>query len=388
MAKVELKSVRTAETDPNKAAEEIARGLEGVTPKLVTVFMSSDRDAVALNRALRERLPKGTRLVGATTSGEIDNTGMQNGTVVASALHGDLEVGIGLGKNLAEDAVAAGSQALAAAAADLGVRPQDIDTRKVVGLVMDDGLKYKKEELLLGVLEKCPSLMLVGGGATNAIFDSPEHHAYLQADGDVASNAVLVVLIRTNANWRALRSHWYEPTGEMMTITKVDETCQRALEIDGKPAAARYAELLGISVDELEFGKPNGIANRPTALKVGREYFMRAAWKPLPDGSLVFANLLEEGTELELMRLTDMAAATKKFFTDELPRAVPNPTAALMFHCGGRVWFAAATGKLPELSATFASAPPCAGFNVQFEIYSGFHINTTLTCLAFGSNDA
>ncbi len=96
----------------------------------------------------------------------------------------------------------------------------------------------------------------------------------------MVGDATLLALFRTNAPWGALRSHWYEPTGETVTITKVDESCTRALEIDGKPAAQRYAELLDVGVDELEFGKPKGFARRPTALKVGREHFIRAPWKP------------------------------------------------------------------------------------------------------------
>jgi hypothetical protein len=386
MAKVELKSARTSEKDPQKAAEELVKSLGGITPKLVMVYASIDRDFAALNKAIIERLPKGTRVVGASTSGEIDNEGMHQGTVIISAYTGDLEVGVGLGKGLTIDAVAAGSAALAAAAADLGVRPQDLDAKKYVGVVMDDGAKFKKEELLLGVLEKCPSLMLVGGGASHPNPTAPE--TYLFINGEIASDGVLVVLIKTDATWKALRAHWYEPTGEHLRITKVDETCRRALEIDGKPAAERYAEILGVSVDDLEFGKPNGFANRPTAMKVGREHFIRAAWKPLPDGSIVFANLLEEGSDLELMKLIDPVEATRRFFTDDLPKAVPNPTAVMIFHCGGRAWFAEALGKSAGLAGTFASAPPCAGYNVLFEIYSGFQINTTLTVLAFGKNDA
>jgi hypothetical protein len=291
---------------------------------------------------------------------------MHQGTVVISALSGDLEVGVGVGKGLTTDAIAAGSQALAAAAADIGVRPQ--------------GARFKKEELLLGVLEKCPSLMLVGGGASHP--DPMAPATYIFVNGEVITDGVLVVLIKTDATWKALRAHWYEPTGEHMRITKVDDTCRRALEIDGKPAAERYAEVLGVGIDDLEFGKPNGFANRPTAMKI------RAAWKPLPDGSIVFANLLEEGSDLELMKLVDPVEATRKFFTDELPRQVPDPTAVVIFHCGGRAWFAEALGKTAGLSGSFASAPPCAGYNVLFEIYSGFQINTTLTVLAFGKNDA
>jgi hypothetical protein len=172
-----------------------------------------------------------------------------------------------------------------------------------------------------------------------------------------------------------------------LTITKIDDTCKRALEIDGLPAAQRYSEILGVPVDELEFGKPRGFATRPTALKVGKEYFLRAPWMPLPDGSILFANLLEEGTELEILKIGDMAEHTRKFFKEDLPRRVPNPSATLLFHCGGRAWFAAATGNIGGLSETFRDAPNCAGFNVNFEIYCGFHINTTLTVLSFGASE-
>ena len=60
----------------------------------------------------------------------------------------------------------------------------------------------------------------------------------------------------------------------------------------------------------------------------------------------------------------------------------------LLFHCTARTLYAGVMGKSEELNKAFASAPPSAGFNVFFEIYSGFQINTTLTTLAFGSNDA
>jgi hypothetical protein len=387
MAKVELESALTNEMDPNRAAEELCGKLGAKAPKLVTLFASYGRDQRALNQAVRARLPKETRLIGASSGGEIDNTGIHMGSVVMSAMSGDFDVGIGLGENISGDAVAAGSKAAAKACEELGVRRDDLDPRRYVGLVIDDGFKYKKEELLLGVLDRNPALTLVGGGA-NASDPNPAHTPEVHVDGEVASDAVLVALFSTRAPFAALRSHFYVPTGETVRITKTDETATRALEIDGKPAAQRYAEILGVSIDDLEFGKPNGFASRPTALKVGREHFIRAPWKPLPDGSIVFANLVDEGSELELMKLDDIAASTRRFFEEELPRRVQNPSAALLFHCTARDWYSRTMGSFDQLSSTFAKAPPSAGFNVFFEIYCGFHINTTLTVLAFGQNDA
>jgi hypothetical protein len=386
MPSVELIHARTAAREPAAAADEICDRIGTAKPKLVVMFASRDRDQLALNRAVRERLPRGTRLLGATTGGEIDRDGMHAGTVVAAALTGDIDVGLGLGQNMSRDPSTAGESAVRDAARELGARPDDLGSRKHGAIVIDDGFRFCKEELLLGVMAMNQALVAVGGGASDSEPDMAKQSAMLHVDGEVATDAAAVALFRTDAPWAALRSHWYAPTGETLRITKIDSTAKRALEIDGKPAAARYAEMLGIGVDELEFGKPKGFAVRPTALRVGREYFIRAPWKPLDDGSILFANMLEAGTELELVKITDIVESTRKFLEFELPARVTSPRAALFFHCSGRKWFAESTGKIPELGAAFAKGPPCAGMNVHFEIYCGFHINTTLTALAFGAS--
>lgn len=386
MPSVEMVHARTRLRDAAAAAEDLCTQLGGTTPRLVTMFASRDRDQHALNAAMRERLPKSTRLLGATTGGEIDRDGMHEGTVVVAALSGDFDVGLGLGRDMSRNATKAGEDALRSAARQIGARPDDLGTRKFGALVIDDGFAFRKEELLLGVMSMNQGLLAVGGGASDTEPDPEKQSSIVHVDGEVATNAAAVALFKTDAPWAALRSHWYQPTGETLTITKIDTSAKRALEIDGKPAAKRYAELLGVEVDDLEFGKPRGFAVRPTALRVGREYFIRAPWKPLDDGSILFANMLEEGTELELVRITDIVESTRRFLETELPARVSSPRAALLFHCSGRKWFAAGSGKSAELSAAFHGAPPCVGMNVHFEIYCGFHINTTLTALAFGAS--
>jgi len=388
MPKVQLESARTTHADAAAAAEDLLSQITGANPKLVTLFASSDRDQLALNKAVRERLPKSTRLIGATTGGEIDREGAHMGSVVLGALYGDFDVGLGIGRGLTADAIGAGVDAVAMAASEIGIRPADIDAKKHVGLVIDDGSKMKKEELLLGMLEKNQSLILVGGGASDIELDPSKQRAMIHVDGEVENDAALIALFSTTAPWAAMRSHWYLPTGKMLTITKVDDTHTRALEIDGQPATRRYADLLGLeSADDLDFRKPRGFAVHPTALKVGREYFMRAPAVPLPDGSILFTNLLEPGTELEIMALGDMAGITRSFFQEEMPKVVRSPQAALLFNCGVRSFMSMAVGAQETMSAIYRSAPPCVGFNVSFELYCGFQINTTLTALVFGESE-
>ena len=386
MPSVEMANARTTTRDAAAAAEDLCTQFGGVVPKLVVMFASRERDQRALNRAMRERLPHGTRLLGATTGGEIDRDGMHTGTVVASALWGDFDVGLGLGRDMSRDAATAGETAIRSAAQQLGARPDELGSRKHVALVIDDGFQYRKEEMLLGVMSMNQALVAVGGGASDLEMDPVKQSAMVHVDGEVATDAACVALFKTDAPWAALRSHWYQPTGQTLRITKVDDTTKRAIEIDHKPAAQRYAELLDVGIDELEFGKPNGFAVRPTALKVGREYFIRAPWKPLDDGSILFANMLEEGCELELVKISDIVESTRRFFLQDLPGRVPSPRASFLFNCSGRKWFAESTGKSRELSNVFHAAPPCVGMNVHFEIYCGFHINTTLTALAFGAS--
>ncbi|NVB80066.1 MAG: hypothetical protein HOV81_16855 [Kofleriaceae bacterium] len=386
MPSVEMLNARTTARDPAAAAEDICNQFGSVKPKFVSLFASRDRDQRALNAALRERLPKDTRLFGATTGGEIDRDGMHSGSVVAAGLYGDFDVAIGLGREISRDAVAAGEAAIKSAAQQLGARADDLGTKNYVAMVVDDAFQFRKEELLLGVMSMNQALVAVGGGASDTEFDPAKWSSEIHVDGEVTSNSVAVVLFRTRAPWAAMRSHWYVPTGQTIRLTKIDESAQRVLEIDGKPAAQRYAELLGVGIDELEFGKPKGFAANPVALRVGREYFIRAPWKPLPDGSILFANMLEQGSELELVKATSAGESTRRFFQTELPARVPNPRATLIFNCAGRTVHAAATGQAQELSDAFKVAPPCAGFNVQFEIYCGFQINSTLTALSFGAS--
>ncbi len=385
MAQISMKTARSSAADPETVADELLEQLGSAAPKLVTLFANRNRDQQALNAAVRKRLGKDTRLLGATSAREIDSDGMHDGTVVLGALEGDFEVGIGLGKSVSKDALGAGASAMRDACEQLGSRAQDLDPSRHVGVVIDDGYRYKKEELLMGALSKNQGLILVGGGASSPEQDPEKQSSELHVDGDVATDSFLVAMIRTEAPFAALRHHAYTPTGQTLTITKVSDDGNCALEIDGKPAAQRYADLLGVGTDELEFGMPKGFAQKPLALKVGREYFLRSPWKPLPDGSILFANLLEEDSTYELMELGDMAAMTADFMANVIPKKVENPTAALHFHCSGRQWLADGTDTRGPLSDAFTKGPTCAGLNVFFEMYCGFHINTTLTSLVFGS---
>jgi hypothetical protein len=376
-------SVRTEIKHPSEAAEVLAAGL-GDKPKLVLLFASSRYDHAALNRALRERLSPDTLLIGASSSGEIDANGMHEGSAMAVALSGDFEVAAGIGRRLKEDPLAAGETAMQRACEGLGVSPTAVDRKRYVGIVIDDGFQSKKDELLLGARSVCSTVTLVGGGA-NDDWSSPTAKGFIHLNGEVTNNAVLIALIRTDVPWAVMQTHWFQPTGRTVRVTKADPSQRTAIEIDGQPALQRYAELVGTTKEKLlSVQVPKEFGQNPFGQRLGRDYFINTPFYANKDGTVGFVGMLDTSATFEIMKTTDMAGSTRQFLTEEVPKKVPNPTAGILFHCTGRVWFAALEGQAPALGAAFKGIPWAAGLNVNFEVYRSLPVNTTLTALVFG----
>jgi hypothetical protein len=383
MAKVRFESATSSSTSPEQAAEETLTTLGSFPAKVVFGFIPGPFDHRAYHQALHERLPKDTHLVTSSTGGELTTGGYLTNHLVLGALGGDLDVGIGWGTGLSRDAAHAGSSAIDRAAKSLGMKVADLD-RHYGAVVIDDGLKMKKEEMLLGVLEKNQGLVLVGGGASSYEFMQGE--GWMGVDGEVFTDGTVTALFKTLAPWAALRSHAYEPTGQRVRVTKFDSETRRILEFDGKPAGARWCELANLPPENLHLTHMDHM-KWALAMKVGREYFLRAVVHAADADAVESTSLLQEDQELEVVTVGNIVESTRRFFREEVPRRVRNPSAALLFDCGARRFYAMMHGKLDELGTVLSSAPPSAGFTVSFETYCGFMISSTLTSLVFGSNE-
>lgn len=253
-------------------------------------------------------------------------------------------------------------------------------------LVIDDGYKGKKEEFLVGMLDVNPTVTLVGGGSSNTTPPGPgvDIEPEVHIDGEVVGDAVAVALFRMGAPWSVIRHHAYVPTNERVVITKVDGSAKCAVELDGKRAVDRWSELSGCPVEELE--AKAALVTTCTALKVGREYFMRSPWKPLPDGSILFGCMLTENTELHVMRLGDMPTMLTQFLTEELPLKVQSPRGLLAFECGMRALTSHMMGQNDKMAEALGKGPKLAGMAAAFEVCNGFQLSSTMTGLAFGES--
>lgn len=382
MAKVEIETATTTKSDAAAAAEDVLSQLHLGATRLVWGFIPGAVDHGEYHRALRERLPKDVRVVTQSTTAGLTNAGYLPGTMTVGALKGDLDLGIGHATGLADAAPETGSQMIERAARELGTRVADLD-RRVGGLVIDDGSKNKKEEMLLGALEDNQGLVLVGGGSAQNEYGGP---GMMGVDGEIFTDGAFTVLFRTLAPWAAMRHHAHELVGKRVRITKVDVANHRILELDGQPAGKRWSEVIDVAPDKLTFAHPESLLTHGFALKVGREYFLRSVYKDAESDDLISANWQQEGQELELTRNADPPGALRRFLTSEVKNRLHNPTAAIFFDCGARRFLAQLGGIEQAIGSEFAAAPPCVGGVVWYETYCGFMVNGTLTALVFGSD--
>lgn len=322
-------------------------------------------------------------MISSSTCTSITNEGYDKDRVVVGLLGGDLDVGIGWGTQLDKDALSLGTNIIEKAAQELGVRVSEMDRKKYGAIVIDDGSRMKKEELLLGVLEKNQSLIVAGGGAKVEQHGKP---GWMGVDGEVFTDGALALLFHTDAPWAASRYHSYQPLGKRVRITKIDEVRNRIVEFDGEPAAQRWAKLLGVPSEHLTFECLTEVIKWGLALRVGNEYFMRALQKAQDSNELMTSHWIQEGQEFELMREVDTATDTREFLSNTIRGRVSNPTCALFFDCTARKMVADIKGETGALSAAFSAAPPCLGAIVYYESYCSFMVGGTLTSFVFGEN--
>ncbi len=353
--------------DASTAADDLVSQLGSATPKLVTLFASREsRSPRPQSRRVLERLPKGTRLIGASTGGEIDRGGMSEGEVVLGALSGDFA-----SVSASAPALARRTRrrlgAVSRACYELGVRRR---TRRKEIRRPRDGRRVPLQER-----RNCSS---ASSTATRASCSwaaerptrarSVEAVAVLPRRRRVVTDAALIALFRTDRRGprfartgRADRHHAANHQGRRHA-----HACSRDRRQTG---AQRYADILGVTVDDLEFGTPNGFAtHRRRCASDARTSSARL--KPLPDGSILFANLLEGGQRAR----PDAHRRHGRIREGSSNRISPTCGEPARGAALPLQWAQVVREQrriIPSSRTRSPAAPPCVGLNVHFEIYCG-----------------
>jgi methyl-accepting chemotaxis protein len=364
--------------------DEATATLGGAAPKLVVAFASSKLDLGATLSALKARFGDAA-VIGSSTSGEFTHRGDGSGTVALFALAGDFVVRAGLGRDLGADPERAVDAALAGLPGRVDGHPHRTN------LVLLDPFAGHGEEAALIIATRMGDSPLVGGAAGD---DLAMKSTIVGAGTEASADAIVVASIFSKQPLGVGVCHGHAPFSQPLTVTKVDGSV--VLEVDGRPAwdvwlekSSARAREVGLDPD----ANPGAYLLRFEAgLRIGDEFKVRAPLSPRPDGGILFATPMLEGTVFTIMESAPAAQIESAITAAQRARSGLGeaPIAgALVFDCICRKLILG--DRYDEAIRGVSSAlgdAPLAGFETYGEIamnsgdMSGFH-NTTTVVLAF-----
>ena len=367
MNPIEIASTRS--DDAAQAAQELRARLGGPPARLVLYFATSAREPAALAAAMEKAFAPAT-VVGCSTAGEIISGAMQTGSVVAMALGPevvrDVAVEVLTGLRAGGNPVPAAFDSFETR---FGVPMRKLDPTKYVGLVLVDGLSGA-EERIMDSLGSGTDVLFVGGSAGD---DMAFRATHVFANGRAHADAALLAVLRMERGFSILKTQSFDTTGKRLTATRVDEAQRLVLEFDGQPAVRAYAAALGVAPEAL----PERFAAHPLGLMAGDEPFVRSPQKLVGEGVKFFC-AIAEGTEMEILRSTDIVAETRRAL-ERKRQMLGGISGVVNFNCILRTLELQRTGKEQEYGRLFTEVPTI-GFSTYGEEYLG-HVNQTATML-------
>jgi len=375
-----IRIAQSCAAEPRLAAEELHRGIAQPDMSLVLFFCSSAYDREALASELRSRFG-GVPVVGCTTAGEIGPAGCRDrsltgvsfarpaGTAVVGHLD-DLH-----GFSLSEGV---------AFARDLLRRLEDeapqSDAHNTFAFLLVDGLFGHEEQLAHALQDGLGEIPLVGGSAGDSMSFAS---TYIYHDGAFVSGAAVLVLVSTPLPFMEFKTQHFEPTDERLVVTEADPAARVVSEINGLPAAAEYARMLGVDLRDLG---PAHFAASPVVVLIDGAKYVRAIQKVNRDGSLKFYCAIERGVVLRVARGVDLVRNLETALAQVRARIGP-PQAVITFDCILRKLEISQTGIEQTVGEVFR-ANNAVGFNTYGEQFCGVHVNQTLTAIAIGASGA
>ncbi len=350
--------------DPARAVAEAARAIDPAATAFALAILPRAGGAEALSRVFR-----GVPTVAVVAPGQITDRGYEGEAVQVlgfSARH--FRAAVLRVPDLSRLSIDRLARQAREAAEAFGHTPG----RVRFALSFADG-RAEQEDLLISTLAGALDDMEVYGGSVGpetvggAVFHEDRFH----------EDAALVVLLETDLDVAGIGFTHVLPTDIRMVVTDADARARRVDTLNGAPAAAEYARLVGCA--ETELG-PGIFAENPTLIRQNRSHYVRAIRAANPDGSLSFLSQIDDGLILTLGRGRGIEGALEAGL-DLVRDGGRRPEIVLGFDCILRRLEIAEKGLDASVSRIFRAAR-VAGLNTWGEQYCGLHLNQTFVGLA------
>ena len=376
-----LSALTTDEPDPNAFARAIAAEAAIVDAGFALLFFSQSLvDAAALAQALKAYAPT-LAYAGCSTAGEITPQGLEEGHILAlllpSASFSTVSVMV---ENLSSSGMDRITGEVAALRRLLRGRVGHDRAKNIFALCFIDGLSYAEEAVTSAIHWGLDDVPLIGGSAGD---DLKFETTRLMANGKVASDSAIIVLVATEIPFHVFKTDNFIPTDEKLVVTASDPDHRIVREFNAANAAEEYAASVGILPQTLT---PLSFASHPVVVKVGGEYYCRSIQRMHPDGSLSFFCAIDDGIVLSIAQPKNMVESTRTAFED-VEHKLGGIDMILGFDCVLRRLDARNRQVFRDISELYRTNK-VIGFGTYGEQYRSMHLNQTFTGIAFGERQA
>ncbi|HEV7251544.1 MAG TPA: FIST N-terminal domain-containing protein [Mesorhizobium sp.] len=360
----------------NDFAAAIGREALAAEASFASIFFSHEFcEAPHLAEALRRNAP-GLRYAACSTAGEVSPDGYAAGHILA-VLFSDARFAV---KATMFDALGSRSMDdMAARVAELRREAEACDGAgrgSLFALLLIDGLSRAEEAVTSALHWGLDDIPLVGGSAGD---DLRFEKTTLILDGRTASDAAILMLVRSQVPFQVFKTDNFVPTSRKLVVTESNPDARRVVEFNAEPAAQAYAEAIGIDPQTLG---PMSFASHPVVVRVGGEYYCRSIQKVHPDGSLTFFCAIDNGVVLTVAQPKGMVESTRDKLL-AIGDRLGGIDLVLGFDCVLRRLDAENRQSFRTISQLYRDNR-VIGFGTYGEQFRSMHLNQTLTGIAFG----
>lgn len=371
---------RSGHPEPRTACEELAAGLPGAGMDLLLFFCSSRYDLDALSGALARNFP-GVQAIGCTTAGEIAPTGYGSSGIVAIGFSGGaVQVESGLLSHLQAFDFAQCRELTQHLLQALEARVPQLGRDNTFALMLIDGMSQREEAVTRAAQMALGCITLFGGSAGD---DQRFENTWVFHGGSFHSDAAVIAVINTPLPFKIFKTQHFVGGEEKLVVTEADAARRVVREINGLPAAAEYARIVGVAVDSLD---PTTFAAHPVVVRINGVDFVRSIQTANPDGSLTFYCAIDEGIVLTVAKSVNPVENLRATLED-LRGEIGPPQLVLVCDCILRnleFRHSGLEGPVGEIFLEFN----VGGFCTYGEQFCGVHVNQTLIGIAIGQPGA
>ena len=375
-----IRRAYTPAVDARIAAQEFYRDVAQPEMELVIFFCSSDYDLEALAKELNA-LFSGVRVVGCTSAGEIGPGGYRERGIAGVSFSPEVCTAVsGALDRLHQFEIAEGQTLGKRLLQELRAHTETATDQNTFALLLIDGLCLREEQVARTLQETLGKVPLAGGSAGDGM---RFRKTYVFVDGSFRSDCALLTVVTTPLPFAVFKTQHFVSTDQRLVITEADPPQRVVKEINGLPAAAEYARLLGVTERELT---PSRFAASPVVVLIDGNNYVRSIQHANADGSVTLYCAIDEGVVLRVAYGVDLVENLKAALVN-LRTQIGPPQLIITCDCILRR-LEIVQNKLEDQIGTILNNSNAVGFNTYGEQFHGVHVNQTLTGIAIGAPPA